>query len=953
MNFYSNKMKNSLNNAIFIIVLLLCAHMIDGSRKLKTQSSINSRMKKAKIKVRSSTGIDCSATSIMGVNGTCVNMNPTGLNNYMPSDFSAAWKILGSVISAQIPAGPVMCFGDFNGGAFQTSEDLGSNLCNTIPVVSDGSFGVIGLSVSSIPCGVLTDVAMCVTFDKCGTFAIAFNGGVPACLTFYGGLYTGVVAGIGAAASAIADTVQNFSIGFSIGRQYSVDIRLAYRDGSKIHSGTVTTYGHIFADIGLGFPTDFMKIGTKDLSEYFSLTADILFLIDFGDVDTVASSAINTIKTMNLSNAKSLLSTIVKSGPELTLNASGVLTLNLYDLTEGVLCDFAFTLASASILLTGGSGRSGLEGGIYFRISSDFVSDLVNSLLGVFDNFSEVFEDLGFGGISVPKAGIELGFFLTKTAMGFQFTFVGFTVKCILVISGFKFSCAINAKIFSIIADALNYVIKEVAVFFSDSGRVIATKTKQAFKTASKAISENVKKGVGYVKNSSGALIAIGSDAFTDLKNEFEEDLKWIKNGYKNAAKRTTKVLSQVSNVAKKKAEIILCNTKYLLNKKKRKKCKNSVRSKYDNDSNSSTDSCPNYEYRYTSWVDDQDGKLIAPTFHTMDCSNYEFINYMRMERNGSNIRYRFKCVKVENSGACYYPSSAEFSPNTTSAYSNVDAWFGPSMVCKDGYGIKKIKHVYNSTTGKYRYDYSCCLAAVTGITVTCDSMQTTNEDMISNSSLNLDRLWVDAGEHRFLKSIKLNDIGDGQFNYTYESCTINDSVITQFDTGCNDEGSGSVYYLDRHEVTCDTGKALNYVRLRRDSYQIHYEYKCVNNKNSITSSCTTYYTTWNDIRSGKPKSSLNYLDRHNMKCPTGTVMSKFNFERSSSDKIRYAYDCCIATVTNCVTKTTGWTDGGDWEVYYLDRQTIDATGTKVFQQLSLDTDDGNVRYYYTACDLA
>lgn len=945
--------KQKLFSVFFLISLLLFSSIIECSHKVskikKVKNRLNSRMKKAGVKIQ--TSVDCSATSITSVNGSCLNMNPSGLNNYMPSDFSAAWSILGSIISTKIPAGPTICFGDFKGDAFQSNEDLGTDLCNTIPVESDGTFGVIGLAISSLPCSaVTTDISMCIAFDKCGTFALAFNGGLPGCIAGATATATGVLAGVGAAASAISDSIANFSIGFSIGRRFTTDIRIAYRDGDKIHSGVVTTYGHIFADIGVNLPTDFIKIGSKDLGDYFSLAADILLLIDFGDVDTVVNQAINTMKNMKLSEAKTLLSTLAKSGPELTLSVTGVLTLNLNDLTSGILTDLSFTLASSNILLTGGSGRSGMEAGVYFRIGSDIVSDLVNSLIGVVSNFSDIFTDLGFSDISIPSVGIELGLFFTKSALGFQFTFVGFTIKCMFLYSGSDFSCSINAKIFTIIAEAINYVIREAVQFFDKTGRIISTKTKQAFKEAAQAISSSVKKSVGYVKNSAGQLISIGSEAFTDLKNQFEEDLKWLKNGYKNAAKRAVKVLSVASKIVSKKAELIACEIKYLTNKKKRKKCKRSVVSKYDNDSNDDIDTCPNYEYKFTSFSSDQSGNIYALTSHTLDCGSNELLNSFRMERSGSNIRYRYKCITVPSLGTCATYKSSGYDPDYSDLTHTADTLAKSQASCKTGYGINKLT-VIKSSTNKVKYEYDCCL--VNNVS-SCSSSQSTNEDIIDNSILYLDRVLADAGQYRYFQSIKLNNVGDSQMNYSYDSCGISDSVVNTYDTGCNDEGSGSIFYLDRHEVSCGQGNGLRSFGLERDSYQIHYSYKCVYNPDSIDSNdCTINYTSWNSIRSGKPKESLNYLDRHSLKCSSDRIITSFLLERSSSDSIRYKYNCCKATLKNCTLKSTGWTDGGNWQAYYLDRQVVDSTNFNVIQHFELDTDDGNVRYKYTSCELA
>jgi hypothetical protein len=121
-----------------------------------------------------------------------------------------------------------------------------------------------------------------------------------------------------------------------------------------------------------------------------------------------------------------------------------------------------------------------------------------------------------------------------------------------------------------------------------------------------------------------------------------------------------------------------------------------------------------------------------------------------------------------------------------------------PEISCNDGYGITRIKHEL-TTNLKIRYEYTCCKAAVTGSTVTCDDVQTSNKNYNDLIVLNLDRLMVDTGQYRFISSIKLNDIGEGQWNCTYKSCEIDKSVITSYDTGCKDQGSGSIFYFDRH----------------------------------------------------------------------------------------------------------------------------------------------------------
>jgi len=924
-------------------------NVIDCSNKIKntnkSNANVKSRLEKAKIKIRK-TGVDCSATKIMGIDGTCINKNPSALNSYMPSDFSLAWGILQPVISHNFPAGPQMCFGDFRGSAFDENEDLGTDLCNTIPVEEDGYFGVIGISVPQLPCGALTDVNMCVAFDKCGTFALAFNGGVPACLTFYAGAFTGVVAAAGAAASTIADTVGNFSIGISIGRRFTTDVRVAYRDGDNVHSDTITTYGHIFVDIGINLPTDFLKFGKKDLSQYFSLSADILFLLDFGDVDTVVNSMINSIKTMTKDSAKTLLNSIIKSGAELTLNIDGVLTLGLEDMTGGILADFSFTLASATVLLTGGSGRSGLEAGIYFRLSSNIISDMINSLTGVMNGFSDIFAKLGFDDIQIPSVGIELGLFISTSAFGFQFTFVGFVVKCMFVYNGSHFSCSINAKIFTLILEGLNFVFKQAAKFFDQTGKIIATKVAADFKAATKAISQGVKQSVGFVKNSAGALVKLGTEQFTDLKNEFEENLKWLKNGYKNASTRASKVLGEVANVAKKKAEILACDVKYVLNKKKRRKCKNKVKDKYDNDSNNKILSCSDNEYKFTTFTDVDSGNVYKLISHAMTCDSNQFISEFKLERKDSTMRYRYKCVTLPSITSTCYTGTTAANIVSSDYYHSAHYLDRHSVACKDGYALNDIA-LKSDTTGKIYYAFTCCSFPVDS----CDWNETQNEDRGDNSTFNLDRLYVNAGDYRLLAGFKLQSPGDEQWNYTYKSCGTTSNVKTSYDTGCNDDGDGSIFYLDRHEVSCGKGNAVNSFIMKREDGTIRYNYYCIYKPDSISTDCTTYTTPENSTKSGDSTHSTHYLDRHDVNCPDNTVLNYFKLMRNSS-KIYYKYTCCKATINTCTEWYTSWKDGGNYQNYYLDRQDVNATGSNVLGRFWMDTDDGNWRYKIQSCSL-
>lgn len=501
--------------------------------------------------------------------------------------------------------------------------------------------------------------------------------------------------------------------------------------------------------------------------------------------------------------------------------------------------------------------------------------------------------------------------------------------------------------------DGLNFVFRNAASFFDKTGSIIATKTAAEFKAATKLISQSVKQSVGYVKNAAGSLVKLGTDTFTDLKNQFEEDLKWMKNGYKNVAKRASKVLGEVANVARKKVELLACDLKYALNKKKRKKCKRSVKDKYDNNSNNQILDCSSSEYKYTTFTSDGSGNVLNLANHTMDCGYAKFISEFKLERKDATLRYRYKCVypyQASSSLTCVTKTTAVQITNTSDPTHSADYLDRHSVVCDSGYGLNKIilKRSTTSTSNIY-YEYTCCTIPQDS----CTDMETENIDRGDLSSYNLDKLDVDAGKNRILSQFKLNNIGDNQWNYTFKSCGVTDKINTYYDTGCDDDGNGSIFYLDRHDINCGAGNLINRFRMQRVGDQMRYEFTCVYSK-SIFGTCLNYSTPVNSTKSGDSTHSTHYLDRHNISCPTGYGVSRFKLQRSGSRDIYFDYTCCQANFSSCRDVITSLQDGGNQQTFYLDRQNVDATGFDALTRFQFNSNSNHDwKYYIKVCTLS
>jgi hypothetical protein len=108
--------------------------------------------------------------------------------------------------------------------------------------------------------------------------------------------------------------------------------------------------------------------------------------------------------------------------------------------------------------------------------------------------------------------------------------------------------------------------------------------------------------------------------------------------------------------------------------------------------------------------------------------------------------------------------------------------------------------------------------------------------------------------------------------------------------TPMNDDGGGNVIYLDRHDVNCGTGAAISKVRLQREwpsGKKYRYDYTC--SKVAGLGACVNHSTNGNEDGGG----NMVYLDRHDVKCKPGEVLTRFKVNRPTDKTIRYDYTCC------------------------------------------------------------
>jgi hypothetical protein len=166
--------------------------------------------------------------------------------------------------------------------------------------------------------------------------------------------------------------------------------------------------------------------------------------------------------------------------------------------------------------------------------------------------------------------------------------------------------------------------------------------------------------------------------------------------------------------------------------------------------------------------------------------------------------------------------------------------------------------------------------------------------------------------------------------------------VLYPYSTPLNDNGDGNHVYLDRHDIKCPTGQSLNNFTLDTQGKKMQYKYGCVSGEIGDGVKKRTP-----DNKSG----GVRYLDRHNVDCGSDKYITQAKINRGSHSKWNYDYTCSSSdiplTCRNVVTAATA--RGGGTK--YLGNQHIKCNDDEGLSQFRmLDTGGGKSKYTYRCC---
>jgi hypothetical protein len=188
---------------------------------------------------------------------------------------------------------------------------------------------------------------------------------------------------------------------------------------------------------------------------------------------------------------------------------------------------------------------------------------------------------------------------------------------------------------------------------------------------------------------------------------------------------------------------------------------------------------------------------------------------------------------------------------------------------------------------------------------------------------------------------------GGNNNNEPPKPCPLNEFENTNW----NDEGQGSIFYLDRHNLECGPNSFIGGFKLERWNGKIRYRYSCIESDADNLGDCYDDYTPLNDVIHWDDRHTAHWLDRHDVKCRDGYGLKKFQMQRGG-DRVRYAYKCCSGA-TNCFDMQTPPQDQGTHETVFFDRLIVAPGTNRILSSFKLETlPDNKWRYNYRSCQI-
>jgi len=181
----------------------------------------------------------------------------------------------------------------------------------------------------------------------------------------------------------------------------------------------------------------------------------------------------------------------------------------------------------------------------------------------------------------------------------------------------------------------------------------------------------------------------------------------------------------------------------------------------------------------------------------------------------------------------------------------------------------------------------AAAIAALAARNTYTNSIRTTPILDVSSGDIKLFKDFnIDCGANSAITGLKFNSSAGKSAGYSYTCAPNSDFVVDTTKQYTNWNDAVDVRYLDRHSITC-ADKPLNSLQLEvnGDNTKMRYGYKCAKPSAPMTATAVdTPHTSFGGA-------TAYYLDRQNVNCPSGSVMSNLKMNADATN-LWYTVGC-------------------------------------------------------------
>jgi len=291
---------------------------------------------------------------------------------------------------------------------------------------------------------------------------------------------------------------------------------------------------------------------------------------------------------------------------------------------------------------------------------------------------------------------------------------------------------------------------------------------------------------------------------------------------------------------------------------------------------------CTNSKPYYTAYTSDVDMAQLEN--HVVDCPEHHALQGWTIQQEPSKMRIKYDCCKATFTA----PENCEDMSTTPNDYASGGTIYLDRHNVQCNLGLALTSWQYKKVSSdQFQISYTCCgpppFYAKT-------ALRTPSQYDGHGHVVYLDRHNVQCPTDTAMTQFWLRRSGHTTDFFAFEcglipSCSSSRGLTTPG----NDDGRGNMIYLDRHNVECNYNEVMTQWRLYRPTHTtMSFAYTCCAPVKPL-GTCTEKQTPINVDGGG----NTIYLDRHNVVCDTGTAMQSWRFVRRSHTTFNIVYRCC------------------------------------------------------------